>query len=123
MLSLVIWSSSGLITPLPAYSWKLGPFIQNTSGAAPPLTEALSLVQYWSQGVSSTLTVMFGWLAVKVDASSCMIGTWFLSHTAYERVTLALGSSLGLSELQAARPAERAATVRADSPSRRNFDI
>jgi hypothetical protein len=38
-------SSIGLITPLEAYSWKLGPFIQKTSGAAPPLTAALSFVQ------------------------------------------------------------------------------
>src|SRR6266511_3558807 len=44
-LSAAISASTGRITPLLAYSWKLGPFIQNTSGVAPPVTAAFSLVQ------------------------------------------------------------------------------
>lgn len=55
---------------------KLGPFIQNTSGAEPPVQAVRSFVQYVPFGVSWTSTLTPGRARSKARAARCMAGSW-----------------------------------------------
>ncbi len=64
-----------------------GPFIQKTSGRAPPVAAVSSFVKYWSNGVTSTVTSMFGLVFLNSLTMSSIAGAWSLFHSPYRSVT------------------------------------